>query len=81
MIRWYEIVWSREGQGISIRRSDMENMEMSNLSDDEIDMVSGGMDATTGGLAIIGLGLAGGPVTAVFGLAIGGSLLYLDNCV
>jgi hypothetical protein len=58
----------------------MESTEIRELSDAEIELVSGGLDASTGGLAIIGLGFAGGPATAVFGLAIGGSLLYLDNC-
>ena len=51
------------------------------LSPEEVDVVSGGeLDASSAGLAIIGLGIAGGPVTGLFGLFIGGLLLYLDNC-
>lgn len=48
------------------------------LSVAEIDTVAGGMsDWTAGGIAVIGLGIAGGPVTAGFGLAIGGSMMFL----
>lgn len=48
------------------------------LSPEEADAVSGGMsDWTSGGMAVIGLGLAGGPVTAGFGLAIGLSMMVV----
>ena len=57
----------------------METTELRELSLDEIDMVSGGLDAETGGLTIIALGIAGGVSTGLFGLAIGGALLYLAS--
>lgn len=48
------------------------------LSVAEIDAVAGGMsDWTAGGMAVIGLGVTGGPVTAGFGLAIGGAMMFL----
>lgn len=44
----------------------------------EIEEVNGGMnDWTAGGIAIIGLGIAGTIATGGFGLAIGGAMLYL----
>ncbi|WP_218352885.1 hypothetical protein [Alteromonas lipotrueiana] len=49
---------------------------MQPLIDCEVDAVNGGrLDWDSGGLAVIGLGFAGGPATALFGLAIGGSML------
>lgn len=48
------------------------------LTADQTDAVSGGMnDWTEGGIAVMGLGLAGGPVTAGFGMAIGLSMLVV----
>lgn len=47
------------------------------LSADELSAVSGGLGFTDGGLAIMGLGFAGGPATAVFGLAVGGACLFV----
>jgi hypothetical protein len=58
----------------------MEDSHVRELTQEEVELVSGGLDAGTGGVTIIGLGFAGGPATALFGLAIGGSLLYLDTC-
>ncbi|QIB65712.1 hypothetical protein [Kineobactrum salinum] len=50
------------------------------LSTAEIDMVAGGMsDWTAGGMAVIGLGITGGPVTAGFGLAIGGAMMFIGH--
>jgi len=49
---------------------------MRKLNSVEISQVSGGLNWGEGGLAIIALGFAGGPVTAGFGLAIGGSMIY-----
>ena len=49
---------------------------MRELNRQEIQQVSGGLNWTEGGVAIIGLGIAGGPVTAGFGLAVGGAMLY-----
>lgn len=41
-------------------------------------LVDGGEnDFTEGGALIIGLGLAGGPVTGAFGLLVGGACLYV----
>lgn len=46
----------------------------------EMEQVSGGLsDFQSAGIAVIGLGLAGGPVTAGFGLAIGGAMLYVGH--
>lgn len=46
------------------------------LNDGDIDRVAGGMnDWTAGGIAVLGLGAAGGPVTMAFGLPIGLSML------
>lgn len=51
---------------------------MQQLIDCEVDAVNGGrLDWDSGGLAVIGLGFAGGPATALFGLAIGGSMLAI----
>lgn len=59
----------------------MESTEIRELSEDEVALVSGGGLSFSGaGLAIVGLGITGGLGTAAFGLAVGGSLLYLDNC-
>lgn len=53
-------------------------MEMRELTDCEIKSVSGGMnDWTTGGIAVMGLGVAGGPVTAGFGVAVGLSMMFI----
>ena len=49
---------------------------MRELTAREMDQVQGGLGLEAAGLAIIGLGFLT-PVTAGFGLAIGGSLLYL----
>jgi hypothetical protein len=45
------------------------------LTENEVNIVSGGLDPDSGGLAIIALGFAGGPFTIGFGLAVGGGLL------
>ncbi len=51
---------------------------MNELTINEIEQVSGGMDDwTSGGIAVLGLGFAGGPVTAGFGLAVGGSMIFI----
>ena len=51
---------------------------MQELTMKEIEEVNGGMnDWTAGGIAIIGLGIAGTIATGGFGLAIGGAMLYL----
>nr|WP_300315902.1 hypothetical protein [Halomonas sp.] len=53
---------------------------MHELSEDEIEQVTGGMsDFTAGGMAVIGLGFAGGPATAAFGLLVGGSMLIVGH--
>jgi len=57
----------------------METTEIRELSENEIEMVSGGLDAETAGLAIIALGVSGGVATAAFGLPIGFALLYLAS--
>jgi len=48
---------------------------MRELNVQEVKAVSGGLQMETGALAIIGLGLMGGPFTAAFGLTIGIGLL------
>ncbi|TIO29643.1 hypothetical protein [Mesorhizobium sp.] len=50
---------------------------MRELDTAEIDTVSGGLGFTDGGVAIIGLGLAGGPATGAFGLLVGGACLVV----
>jgi len=51
---------------------------MRELTDEEINYVSGGFnDWQSGGIAIMGLGLSGGPVTAGFGFAIGGAMFSI----
>lgn len=53
---------------------------MHELSEDEIEQVTGGMsDFTAGGMAVIGLGFAGGPATTAFGLLVGGSMLIVGH--
>jgi hypothetical protein len=47
------------------------------LNESEVQMVSGGISFTEGGGAIIGLGFAGGPATAAFGLLVGGACLVV----
>jgi hypothetical protein len=42
-----------------------------------VNEVSGGLSFTEGGVAIIGLGLAGGPATGAFGLLVGGACLLV----
>ncbi len=59
----------------------MESTEIRELSDDEVELVSGGsLSFSSAGVSIIALGLAGGPATGAFGLLVGGSMLYVDNC-
>ncbi|WP_145958683.1 MULTISPECIES: hypothetical protein [Xanthomonas] len=51
---------------------------MRELTENEIKQVDGGLsDFTEGGMAVIGLGFAGGPATAAFGLLVGGSMLVV----
>lgn len=50
---------------------------MRNLSSTEIEQVSGGLGPETGGVAIIALGASATLATGLFGLAVGGALLYL----
>ncbi len=46
------------------------------LNDTQVEQVSGAMnDWTAGGIAVLGLGATGGPVTMAFGLPIGLSML------
>lgn len=52
---------------------------MRELTEGEVDSVHGGLGWDTGSLAIIGLGFAGGPATAMFGLAVGGSMLFASS--
>lgn len=48
------------------------------LDDSELDDVVGGMNEwIEGGAIAMGLGLAGGPVTAGFGMAIGGAMMVV----
>ncbi|MRV74353.1 hypothetical protein GJ700_21840 [Duganella sp. FT92W] len=48
------------------------------LSPSEVEQVSGAMsDFTTGGIAVISIGFAGGPATAAFGLLVGGAMLVV----
>ena len=51
---------------------------MREITSQEMKQVNGGIGWGGGGLAIMSLGIAGGPVTAGFGVAIGGSMLILD---
>ena len=50
---------------------------MRDLTVSEVKEVSGGISWAEGGLAIIALGFSS-PVTALFGAAIGGSMLFID---
>ena len=50
---------------------------MRELTSEEVEQVNGGIGWGSGGLAIIAIGFAS-PVTAPFGVAIGGSMLLLD---
>ena len=44
----------------------------------KVTQVSGAMsDWTSGGMAVIGLGIAGGPATGIFGLAVGGAMMFI----
>nr|WP_197253200.1 hypothetical protein [Paenibacillus dendritiformis] len=53
---------------------------MRELNGVEMDQVDGGMsDFTTGGIAVIGLGFMGGPLTGAFGLLVGGSMLIVGH--
>lgn len=48
---------------------------MQELDLQEVQAVSGGLDPDSGALAIIALGLAGGPFTMAFGLTVGIGIL------
>ena len=51
---------------------------MTSLNEMEVEEVSGGMnDWTAGGMAVIGLGLSGGPATGIFGLTVGGAMMVI----
>lgn len=51
---------------------------MKELTPEEIDLVSGGLDWGEGGLSVIALGWSGGLATGLFGTAVGGSMLVID---
>lgn len=51
---------------------------MKELKAQELEQINGGMnDWTAGGIAVIGIGLSGGPATGAFGLAVGGSMMIV----
>ncbi|WP_371194933.1 Blp family class II bacteriocin [Glaciecola sp. SC05] len=51
---------------------------MKDINQDELEQVSGGInDWTGGGMAVIALGISGGPATGAFGLAVGGSMMII----
>ena len=53
---------------------------MQELTVDELSQVDGGMsDFTAGGIAVISIGFAGGPVTGAFGLLVGGAMLIVGH--
>lgn len=53
---------------------------MQELNEFEIERVDGGIsDFTTAGIAVIGIGIAGGALTAPFGLLVGGSMLIVGH--
>jgi hypothetical protein len=55
-------------------------IEMRELTTVELDNVEGGMsDFTTGGIAVIAIGLSGGPLTGAFGLLVGGAMLIVGH--
>ncbi|MBO9749481.1 MULTISPECIES: hypothetical protein [Xanthomonas] len=55
-------------------------MEMRELTAEETKEIDGGMsDFTTGGIAVISIGFAGGPATAAFGLLVGGAMLVVGH--
>lgn len=55
---------------------------MKELTCNEMESVSGGMnDWTAGGIAVMGLGISGGPATGAFGLAVGGAMLVVGYFV
>lgn len=51
---------------------------MREITNQEVSHVAGGPASfSEGGLAVIAIGFAGGPATAVFGLLIGGAMLFV----
>lgn len=53
---------------------------MCELTPKDVQDVSGGrLDWDSGGALVIGMGLAGGPAKALFGLAVGGSMLVIGH--
>lgn len=55
---------------------------MKELSVNEIEQVNGGMNEwTAGGMTVIGIGLAGGVATGAFGLAVGGSMMFIGHMI
>ena len=55
---------------------------MREMKTNEIEAVSGGMnDWTSGGIAVIGFGIAGGPATGAFGLAVGGAMIFVGYVI
>ena len=53
---------------------------MRELDTSEIELVSGGMsDFTAGGMTVIGMGFCGGPATAMFGLLVGGAMMFVGH--
>lgn len=51
---------------------------MREITDQEMSYVAGGpLSFSEGGVAVIGIGLVGGPATAIFGLLIGGAMLFV----
>lgn len=53
---------------------------MQELTMDEVRTVGGAMsDFTTGGMVVIGIGFAGGPLTGAFGLLVGGAMLIVGH--
>ena len=51
---------------------------MQELTVNEVNVVSGGLNSfTEGGMAIMSIGFAGGPATAAFGALVGGACLIV----
>lgn len=50
---------------------------MVELQNEEVESVNGALGWTDGGVAVIALGLSGGPATGAFGLTIGGAMMII----
>ncbi len=71
-----EMIHNERGDNMKM---DDTKAELRELTSKEVSQVSGGLDPDIGGVTIILISITGGPLTALFGVPIGVSLLLANS--